>query len=205
MPSLSSYDRGKKSFEGRRYRADIDAAIFAMDKLTNGFRNIKGYRPRMVLTLGNHEDRISRAVEEDAKLDGTIGLDDLKYKEFGWEVHDFLKPVVIDGIAYIHYLPTGVEGRPASSAVALVNKGHNSVTVGHIQTADICIKTALDGRRIIGLMCGAAYLHDEDYLPPLQNMATRRQIVMKHEVNGRGDYDPMFVSLSYLKRKYGSS
>src|SRR6056297_2298896 len=31
MPSLSSYDKGKKSFEGRRYTADIDAGNAAMD------------------------------------------------------------------------------------------------------------------------------------------------------------------------------
>src|SRR6187549_1879799 len=30
MPSLSSYDKGKKSFEGRRYKRDVEAAQFAM-------------------------------------------------------------------------------------------------------------------------------------------------------------------------------
>jgi hypothetical protein len=30
MPSLSCYDKGKKSFEGRRYKRDIEAAQFAM-------------------------------------------------------------------------------------------------------------------------------------------------------------------------------
>ena len=33
MPSLSSYDVGKKSFEGRRYQADIVAANEAMNAL----------------------------------------------------------------------------------------------------------------------------------------------------------------------------
>ena len=33
MPSLSSYDVGKKSFEGRRYTKDIDAANKAMQCL----------------------------------------------------------------------------------------------------------------------------------------------------------------------------
>ena len=33
MPSLSSYDTGKKSFEGRTYKADIRAAIKGMDTL----------------------------------------------------------------------------------------------------------------------------------------------------------------------------
>src|ERR1700743_701866 len=79
MPSLSSYDVGKKAFEGRRYKSDIESAQAGMQTLLgpmieynerqrkNGKRQ---YRPRMVLTLGNHEDRISRAINSDPKLDG---------------------------------------------------------------------------------------------------------------------------------------
>ncbi len=55
MESLSSYDRGKRSFEGRRYKADIEVANHAMDMLTKPFRDIPDYKPRMVLTLGNHD------------------------------------------------------------------------------------------------------------------------------------------------------
>jgi hypothetical protein len=33
MPSLSSYDKGKKSFEGRRYKADIEAGNLGMRML----------------------------------------------------------------------------------------------------------------------------------------------------------------------------
>ena len=104
MPSLSSYDVGKKNFEGRRYRSDVEATHHAMEVLLSPIKEFnarakKGHRerynPRMVLTLGNHEDRISRAVNNDAKLDGTIGLQDLKYAEFGWEVYPFLQPVNI--------------------------------------------------------------------------------------------------------------
>lgn len=201
MPSLSSYDRGKKTYENRRYKTDTDAAKRGMDLLMTPIWKAPRYEPYYLLTLGNHENRITRAIEEDAKLDGTIGLEDLAYAEYGWDVHPFLEPVLVDGISYIHYLPTGAKALPAPSAALLLARGHCSVTVGHIQTTDIAFRTRADGRRIIGLMAGAAYLHDEDYLPPSQNMATKRQVVMCHEVNG-GDYDPMFVSLSFLKRRY---
>ena len=33
MPSLSEYDKGKKSFEGRTYKADIEASHEAMECL----------------------------------------------------------------------------------------------------------------------------------------------------------------------------
>ena len=81
MPSLSSYDAGKKSFEGRRYRDDITASHDAMATLLaplveyneQAIRNKKKrYTPRLVLTLGNHEERINRATNDDPKLDRTL-------------------------------------------------------------------------------------------------------------------------------------
>ena len=87
MPSLSSWDVGKKSFEGRRYKDDIDAGIKGLEtflapiraeqkRLAEGKR--KRWNPRLVFTLGNHEQRIERAIESDAKLEGLIGYADLK-------------------------------------------------------------------------------------------------------------------------------
>lgn len=211
MPSLSSYDKGKRSFEGRTYREDVESVHRAMKRLLAPMeahnadlraRKKGPYKPRMVMCLGNHEDRIRRAVEDDARLFGTIGVEDLKYKEFGWEVHPFLGVVCIDGIAYSHYFTSGVMGRPVSSARALVRSRHMSATMGHTQRCDIDLgDVRADGQPIIGLFCGTCYLHEEFYLGP-QGNNQRRQVVMKHEVKD-GSYDPMFVSLDYLRRKYG--
>ena len=203
MCSLSSYDRGKKTFEGRRYKADIESSIAAMERLMKPIKlaSLKGYNPHLVLTLGNHEDRISRAIEDDAKLDGTISIDDLQYKEFGWHVVPYLEPIVIDGISYCHYFTTGVMGRPVGSAQALLARKHMSAVMGHTQQTDCAFRTRADGQHIVGLMVGLCALHDEEYLHS-QGNAVRRQIVMLHEVDGRGGADPMFVSLSYLERKY---
>ena len=112
MPSLSSYDVGTKSFEGRRYLNDVEAAKDAMARLLSPIEeyNIqqrrngkKQYKPRKVLTLGNHEQRINRAINLDPKLDGVLSVDALGYGGFGWEVYPFLDVVVIDNIAYSHY------------------------------------------------------------------------------------------------------
>lgn len=100
LPSLSSYSVGKAEAEGKRYKRDVAAVHAAMERLITPIIRVKGYKPRMVLTLGNHEDRISREVEANARLEGVISIDDLKYEEYGWEVHPFLKIVKIDGIEY---------------------------------------------------------------------------------------------------------
>ncbi len=209
MPSLSSYDVGKKSFEGRRYKSDIEAAHEGMEALLAPLKSYNAkmrrtkhalYTPRLVLTLGNHEQRIAKATENDPKLDGTIGLSDLKYKEFGWEVYNFLKPVIIDGIAYCHFFTSGVMGRPVASARHLVQKKHMSCTMGHVQNWEMHREVSADGRPVLGLFCGSAYEHDEDYLGP-QGNTYDRGIWMKHEV-ANGAYQPMFVSLKYLKENY---
>ena len=178
MESLSSYDQGKKSFEGRRYSRDIEAAKEGMTALLSPIweynnqqrkNGKKQYKPRMILTLGNHEERINRVVENDSRLEGTISQADLEYEKFGWEVYPYLEPVIVDGIAYSHYFTTGVMGRPVTSARALVLKKHMSATMGHNQFWDIHRDTRADGIPVLGLFCGACYEHNEDYLGPQGN------------------------------------
>jgi Calcineurin-like phosphoesterase len=207
MESLSSYDVGKKSFEGKRYVKDLEAAREAMDRLLSPLReyNIKAkknkeklYKPRLVLTLGNHENRIARAVNDDAKLEGLIKLEDLPYHD--WDVIPFLKPVFIDGIAYCHYFPTGVLGRPATTASAMVSKLHMSCIAGHQQGKQVAYGKRPDGSTITCIIAGSCYEHDEPYMD-FQTNHHFRGILMLHEVNN-GTYDEMFVSLKYLRKKY---
>jgi len=209
MPSLSSYDVGKKSFEGRRYKADIEATQEGMAALLAPLETYNKrraatkhgkYVPRLVLTMGNHEHRIDRVVEGDPKLDGTISTKDLKYEDFGWEVVPFLQPIVIDGIAYCHYFTSGVLGRPVASARHLVQKKHMSCTMGHVQNWEMHREVAADSRPVLGLFAGSCYEHNEDYLGP-QGNTYDRGIWVKHEV-ANGHYHPMFVSLDYIKRNY---
>jgi hypothetical protein len=210
MPSLSSYDVGKKTFEGRRYKTDIEATNAAMAVLLEPIqeynrkakqRHRERYNPHMVLTLGNHEARISKAINNDAKLDGTIGLDDLKYKDFGWNVYPFLEVVVIDGIAYSHYFTTGVMGRPCTTAAAQLTKKHMSCIAGHQQGLQIATGHRADGKRLTSLIAGSCYIHNEDYMGPQGNKHWRG-CLMLHEVND-GEFDLLPVSLNYLNKKYG--
>ena len=210
MESLSSYDVGKKSFEGKRYVKDTEAAKSAMECLLKPIQEFnskakknkeKSYKPRMVLTLGNHEHRIARAIENDPKLEGLISYDDLPYGE--WEVHSFLNPVVIDGVAYCHYFPTGVMGRPTTSASAMVGKLHMSCIAGHQQGRQVAYGKRPDGSNITCIIAGSCYKHDEGYLDHQTNKHWRGLIVL-HEVQD-GSFDEMFVSLKYLRKKYGNT
>ena len=111
MPSLSMYDKGTKGFEGKRYKKDIEAVIDAQEKMFAPIRKARGYKPKLYMTLGNHEDRIDRAVNSTPELDGAIGVQDLQYEKYGWNVTPFKKSVTIKGITFSHYFTSGVAGR----------------------------------------------------------------------------------------------
>jgi hypothetical protein len=210
MPSLCSYDRGKKSFEGRRYKADIKAARKAMNLLLAPMKEYnekqraqkgKQYRPRMVLTMGNHEERILRAIEVQPELEGMLGYHDLPYED--WEVHEFLHRVHIDGVCYTHYLANPMSGKPYSgTAINQLNKVGISFVVGHKQVLDVTTRFILDGTQQWGIVAGSCYTHDEGYKGP-QGNDHWRGVIMLHDVRD-GSFDPMFVSLEYLRRRYSN-
>jgi hypothetical protein len=206
MPSLSSYDKGKKSFEGRRYKRDIEAAKEAMSALLtpmvdyNAAHPKRQYKPRMVLTLGNHEERILGAINEDPKLDGVLSISDLQYEDFGWEVIPFLQVIVIDGVAFSHYFTTGLMGRPASTAAAQLRKTNMSCVSGHQQGKQIAYGYRADGSTITSIVAGSCYEHDESYLGPQGNKHWRG-CVMLHEVRD-GAFDEMWISLGFINQRY---
>lgn len=213
LPSLSSYEsKGSKYFHDKTYREDIDAGINAMWWLMNPLtafninaviRKKKTYKPRLIYTLGNHEQRIIRAINESPILQGTIGYKDLQLENYGWEVYDYLQVVEIDKILYSHYFinPDSLMSKPIGGTIE--NKlrllGH-SFSMGHQQKRQYGIRYDGRGQEIHGLVAGAFYTHNEDYLGPQGNNYWRG-VVYKHEVRD-GRYDPCFISVDYLIREW---
>ena len=203
MPSLCSYDRGKKSFEGRSYKRDIEAGLDAQDRMMHEIKKYKKKLPRFVRTLGNHENRVNRAVELDRVLDGTIGTDDFMSKEYGFEEYPFLEAVDIDGIDYAHYFVTGVSGRPIGGehpAYSLLTKRFKSSTCGHVHTFDYCIRTG--GRdKLHGAVVGVYQDYHADYAGPANDI-WNPGIVVKRGVES-GAYDIEHISLKRIEEAYG--
>jgi hypothetical protein len=216
MPSLSSYDKGKRGFEGRRYTSDVASVHEGMDLLLGPLEELQNrqrrsrskiYNPTKVMTLGNHENRINRAIENDAAiLEGTISTEDLGYERAGWDVRQFLETVTLDGITYSHFFPRSGNGRVLQSSRGAPTartqglREMRSCTSGHLQGLDFDIHQ-LGNRRVYNIIAGSCYLHDEDYLTP-QGTQYWRGIIHKFDVHN-GMYDPLFVSLEYLQRRYG--
>lgn len=206
MPSLSFHDEpGSMGYEGQRYQRDILSVHEGMKALMAPIQAAMretGWSPRLVLTLGNHEDRINRTIRAIPKLDGLMGLPDLEYERWGWEVIPFLQVVTIEGVAFAHYFCSGQMGRPISSARAILNKMHMSSIAGHQQGRDIAMGKRADGRHMTALICGSTYEHDENYLNYQTNNHWRGLYVLNNVRDG--EFEEVAVSMRYLRSKYGA-
>lgn len=196
MCSLSSYDVGKRSFEGRRYTLDVEAGCAALALLS---AELDGLKVERHLLRGNHEDRIRRTLETDPWLDGVVTMDDLAAP--GWHVHEFLVPVILDGVVYAHYQQNPMNGRPrAGMATTVLKSVGRSFVSGHKQGLEIALQQLPTGERRRGIIAGSFYQHDEEYLGPQGDHW--RGMLMLTEVQD-GDFDVCELSLDFLRRRFG--
>jgi len=201
MESLSTHSpRGHSSYEGSRYVEDVHAAQKGMFRLVKPFIKLKGYKPQMIMTLGNHEDRITRTMANDPYLLGKLSVKDLAYETYGWKVYPFLQPASVDGILYNHYFPSGQMGRPIGTARGIISKYHQSCIGGHLQGRDIAYGKKADNKTITAIIAGSFYSHEENYLNPITN-SHWRGIYVLNEVHD-GQFDETAVSLKFLMKEY---
>lgn len=202
MASLCSYDRGKKGFEARSYRKDIEVGIEAQDRMLMPVKRRKKKMPRLVRTLGNHEHRINRVLETETILDGTISMADLQSKEYGFEEYNFGRAANVDGINYSHYFTSGVMGRPAASARSLLSRQRVSCSMGHSHLFDYELQNNVEGKTSQALICGCFVDYDPSYAHNTSHLWWRG-VHIKHEVQD-GSYDLESISMERLKSVYGS-
>lgn len=205
MASLCSYDKATLHAEGRRYQADIDAGndalLRVMTKVRRGYNKKK--LPEFHVTLGNHEERILRAANQNPELAGKLSYDDFHFKKYGWHQHDFLKPLVKENICFMHYLPSGPMKKAVggvNAARTLVLKGMMSVVVGHSHTRDYWETSRIDGQKMFGLAVGCYDEGDHVYANGTQQNWWSG-LVMLHEAQD-GSAEPAFFSMDYVKRKF---
>lgn len=202
MASLSTYDKGQLSAEGRRVVEDIRAGDEGIEILEKYINRVPNYRPRKVVTLGNHEERIDRFVQYNPEFEGLIGTDKLAFSKHGWEVYPFLTPAEICGINFVHFVQNGMTGKPLGGTVMtrLKNVGESFV-MGHQQVLDHCLRyLPLSGRAQIGVIIGACYDHDEGYKGVQGNHHFRGCVMLYECSQGFGLVKP--VSLSHMKEIY---
>ena len=205
MKSLCVYDRDLADVSSRRYAADIKCGNDALDALMKPWAKHKRYRPRLVWTEGNHEERARRLVDMQPTLRGAIEMPGDYAKVKGWEYAPFMQPVVVDGVAYCHLFARSANGRVVSTKYGSPNartqvlREMRSCTAGHKPGIDVHVQPIGRGS-MRGIIAGSFYQHDEAFMTP-QGTTYWRGVLVCHEVKN-GNYDLMEVSLNYLLRKW---
>lgn len=209
MSSLSSYDKGKRQFQGRNYRKDIEAHLDFQERMFAPIKKLKRRLPFSVFCVGNHEYRITRAIDLSPELEGTIGLKDLQLKEWYDVIVDYSGNtpgcVTVDGITYAHYFVGGIAGRPLGglhAGYSITTKKHASATCGHSHLFDMCVTTNLKGEPVIGATVGCYQDYNNDWAGEVANL-WNRGIMIKRNVDGKGGYDWQWIGINSLKEIYG--
>lgn len=207
MPSLSEYDRGKKCFQGRSYKADIASGVEFMDRVFAPVKKQKQRLPRTIFLEGNHEHRIHRAIQLQPELEGAISYDDLQLDRYFDDVVLYTGSVPgvieVDGISYAHYFVSGVAGRPVGGehpATSLITKKLSSATQGHLHLADWSTRMALNGKRLMGCFVGCYQDYRSDWAGSMSDLWWSG-VVVKRNVED-GCYDPEFISIAAMKKEY---
>lgn len=211
LPSLSRYAApGSLEKENARLTSDLQAGHAALDRLMgpihaeiqrreSGHR--KRWRPRLVFTEGNHEFRAARFMQANPVLQGIVGTHLCQFERYGFERHEFLAPVEIDGVTFAHYWQSQHSDRPIGGTIDnRLNKLGFSFVAGHEQGKRYSDRELPNGKTIHGLVAGSCYLVAEAYRGPQARKEWRGTVVLNDVEDG--DYDVMFLSLRWLCRKY---
>lgn len=214
LPSLSTYDRGTKGFEGRRYSNDLAAIHEANRRLLAPLKKLqkkqkqskrKVYKPELIVTLGNHEQRILRACSSSPELDGYLTYDDLQYEK-DWKVFDFLEIVERGGVKFSHYFVSGIMGKAiggVNSAKSHLSKLHCSTVSGHSHLFDYAEEVDAMGNRIQAMVVGWYGEDSPHWTNPQQYKLWSSGVVILDNVKN-GTYDYKRVGIETMEKLYGN-
>lgn len=217
MPSLSSYDKGTRGFEGRRYDKDVAATHDALSRLQAPLLRLRKaratshrrrYSPRLLMALGNHEDRIDRLTACTPEMHGKVSVDDLGYRGFGWTQYGYRESFSVLGIHFCHHFASGVAGRPIGGervATSLLSKLHASAVVGHNHILDFAERTQPDGAKLFGLSAGC-FSHAgqvEGWNRDTQHLWWRGVVLLRDVADGYPQGGVTTTTMTALEKRYG--
>lgn len=207
MAALSSYDKGTRGAVGRTYQRDVESYLDFQDRLFSPLRKAKRKWPRTIRLIGNHEQRIDRALDADPNLEGTIGYKNLDLeRNYNDVVHysgNTPGLIEVDGISYAHFFTSGLMGRPVGGehpAYSLVTKRLTTCVAGHSHLLDYSLKQG-NGRKIMGLHAGCFIDYESDWAGDVQNQWSRGVCLLDNVENG--EFDFKWYSMKWLKNQYG--
>lgn len=150
----------KLELEGRRLREDVQVTQESLAAFMKPLYRRKRKLPRRVITLGNHENRFMRWLDENPRFEGLIGVSDLGFDKFGFEVVPYKRKINIAGFNFVHNLgsmtPSAARIDSPSNGVKAVGV---STVVGHTHVQKHILHPYED-RKIHGIDVGC-FIHPD--------------------------------------------
>lgn len=207
MPSLSSYDKGKRSFHGKSYKNDVEAGLDFHEKMWDPVLRQKKKLPYRVFLIGNHEQRVERALDMSPELEGTIGYKDYELDTFYDTVVDYdgQLPGIFEyrDILFAHFFPTGVSGRPIAGenpAKMLMNKNSCSSIAFHTHILDFASKRTVKGEVFNTLIAGCYLDYPSEWAGPVAQF-WRSGVAVLRNVE-KGNFDFQWISIESMRKEY---
>jgi hypothetical protein len=211
MPSLSSFDKGKASFNGANYEKDMVAGLDFQDRMWHPMKASKKKQPHKIFLEGNHCHRVKKVLEYEPHLAGErYGI---SYSNFQLEhyYHDVVyynggTPGIytIDDISFAHFFVSGLMGRPIGGdhhAASLLAKNYSSCVAAHSHTVDWAVRSGSNGKKIMGLVAGVYQDYVSGWAGNVNNLWWQGVVYLRNVE--AGVYDPEFISIEALRRAYG--
>lgn len=204
MPSLSGYDKGKKTHEGVRYTQDILSVIEAQELLFGAIKKNIKFSTEFHLEGGNHgEGRINRALNNDPQRDN-ISVEDFLYEDFGWIYHKYNVPWNINDIWFSHHFNKGNLGKSISTenlGKTLLESNGRSSFMGHTHLRRLYSRTNIAGVKELAGDVGCFFDYQVDYMPPEPQANWARGLLLLN-VLGNSIEGYEWIDMEALKRGY---
>lgn len=149
---------------------DVASLERAMAAMMEPITKATDYRPKIDITLGNHENRLWRFQNANPEIFGMLEpeLTNL-YRRYGWTWHPFGKYLEIGGCDFVHIplnsMGKGVSGKNAAATVALDSV--RDIVIGHTHKSGVFTRQKLGQDRSVRVFdagCALPQDHIEKYV-----------------------------------------
>ena len=198
---FSNWDKDKrKKMEGRRYIKEIEKGREFISRMYDHAPNWKG---DIILTEGNHEDRVSRYLDYNPELDGALDYQkDLGIKD-EWTIIPYKEYYNVQGVAFTH-IPISEAGKPLGGKYVChraLELHQGSVVFGHTHKLQVAPLHRHGSPHLNqALNVGCYFSHIDEYALGSVTSYWRGLVLVDHYKHGRFGWMPF--SMGKLKQRY---
>ena len=161
--ALCTHDQDAPEWYERNLMSEIEVGMKALDIIERIGRTYGKKDCPIHIIEGNHENRYNKWMAGDNRLrtspfpQTVAKLINFYRPSNKFNYVPFLQPLIVDDIAFSHYVVSGLMARAVSGerpAGTILKSQFMSTVVGHSHTLDLAERTRTDGRKIHSLVSG---------------------------------------------------